>query len=187
MRVGMRYLSFLVLLSACGGSVATVVDAGATDAATTVDTGTAPDAGLSAFCSGDKPKMEENGKDNPVISVKGKAIVMNCCNAAGVSISTSQHAAIFNLRWQQYGAGPSPVVLGAKTTSVELALGCDPTTTTCTDGNSVEYFDDGFSGTITYEYVKPNMKVGYCVEVKETKPHVLIHSLRMWLPNVDSP
>jgi hypothetical protein len=119
--------------------------------------------------------------------VKGKAIVMNCCNAAAVTISTGQHAALFNLRWQQFGAGPSPVALGTKETNVELALGCDPSTTTCTDGNSVEYFNDGFSGTITYEFVKPAMKVGYCVEVKETKPHVMIHSLRMWLPNVDSP
>ncbi|CAN5711622.1 hypothetical protein BH09MYX1_BH09MYX1_02370 [soil metagenome] len=78
-------------------------------------------------------------------------------------------------------------MLGSKATTVEFALGCDPSATTCTDGNSVEYFNDGFSGMITSEFVKPAMKVGYCVELKETKPHALIHSMRLWLPNVDSP
>ncbi len=193
----MRALPFLLLVAACGGTIQTTTDAG-TDAGTSSDAGTSPDATLlgdastdplATFCQGDKPKMEENGTSNPVLSVKGKAIIMNCCNAAAVTIATGQHAALYNMLWRQYGAGPSPVVLGGKETTVELALGCDPSTTTCTSGNSVERYTEGFTGTITYTYAPPGMKVSYCVEVKETPsaPHGIVHSLRMWLPNVDSP
>lgn len=195
----MRALSFAFLAAvaavACGGSVQTTSDAGAdagADATPLVDATPVTDASgdpLAAFCQGTAPKMEENGKVNPVLSVKGKSIVMNCCNSAAVSIATGQHAALFNLVWREYGAGPSPIVLGVKETTAELALGCDPSTTTCTNGNSVDRYTEGFTGTITYEYAPTGGKTSYCVEVKEppNAPHPVVHSLRMWLPNVDSP
>ena len=192
----MRKVGFLLLLSACGGSIATTdagtgADAGAqNDSAAPVDGGVVVDSGPpSSFCQGDTPKMLENGKDNPVMKVSGKAIIMNCCNAAAVTFSTAQHAALYTLRWQQFGAGPSPVVLGNKDTNVELDLGCDPTTTTCTSGNSVEHFTQGFSGTIKYQFVNSKMLVTYCVSVTETpsEPHTLVHSAQIYLPNVDSP
>ena len=192
MTAPMRTLPFLLLLAAaaCGGSVQTTPDASpdasGADASPLVDASSDP---LAQFCQGTAPKMEENGTVNPVMSVKGKSIVMNCCNSATVSVATGQHAALYNLVWRQYGAGPSPVVLGAKDATVELALGCDPSTATCTSGNSVERYTEGFSGTITYEYAKTGVKTSYCLEVKEppSAPHAVVHSLRMWLPSVDSP
>jgi len=186
----MRTTACLLLLTACGGSVASSADAGP-DAAPK-DAGSQADASidpLGTFCQGNVAKIEENGADNPVLGVKGKAIVMNCCNAAAVTIATAHHNALYTLRWQQYGAGPSPFVLGAKETGVVLALGCDPTTSTCTPASSVELFTQGFAGTIAYQQMPSSMKVSYCVTVSETpnEPHTVVHSLRLYLPNVDSP
>lgn len=193
----MRTIACLVFLTACGGSVASSQDAGsdssgATDGAAPSDSGSKTDAPtdpLGTFCQGGAAKLEENGKDNPVFSVKGKAIYLNCCNAAAVTIATGQHAALYTLRWQQYGGGPSPVVLGGMDTNVVLALGCDPTTTSCTSGNSVELYTQGFVGTITYQQMASSMRVSYCVAVSETPsdPHAIVHSLRLYVPNVDSP
>ena len=182
----------MVLLTACGGSVASASDGGSTDGAAPSDASSKTDAPtdpLKTFCQGGAAKLEENGKDNPVFSVKGKAIYLNCCNAAAVTINASQHAEIYTLRWQQYGGGPSPVVLGGMDTNVVLALGCDPTTTSCTSGNSVELYTQGFVGTITYQQMASSMRVSYCVAVSETAsdPHTIVHSLRLYLPNVDSP
>lgn len=181
----MRTFALLVLLTACGGSIATTTDAGV-DSATPTDAST---GSLASFCQGTTPKMQENGKDNPILQVTGKGIIMNCCNAAAVTIATAQHAALFHLRWQQYGAGPSPVVLGSKQVSVELDLGCDPTTTTCSSSTAVDRYVDGFSGTIEYAYAPSGMTVSYCVEVQEppSSPHGLLHSVRLYLPNVVSP
>lgn len=186
----MRSVVALLLLTACGGSIASTTDAG-TDAAAPKDASSPVDGGdpLASFCQGDSPKMLENDKDNPIIKVSGKAIVMNCCNAAAVTLSTAQHAALYTLRWQQFGAGPSPVVLGTKETNAELDLGCDSTTTTCTSGNSVEHFTQGFTGTIKYEYVGSSMRVSYCIAVTETptEPHTIVHSVKLYVPNLDSP
>lgn len=54
---------------------------------------------------------------------------------------------------------------------------------------SVDRYTEGFAGTIRYDHVASKLKVSYCLAVSEppNAPHGVVHSLRMWLPNVDSP
>lgn len=165
-------------------------------------TGTVPttdaDAGPApidpAFCSGTNARMSINGEDVPILDIKGKAIAMNCCDSGMVTIATGRFQALFHLLWRIAGGSQTqPVDVGTLTqasgSSLELDLGCDPTTTSCSNASAVDRFETGFTGTIAYTPTSTGMDTSYCLSVAEpaATPHLVLHTVQIYVPNLASP
>jgi hypothetical protein len=204
----MKKLAFAAALTvsvvACGGIATTDSDAGGGDAAT--DAGASkdatgggdgalppPDASFDAgsFCTGSAPRAMINGVEVPVASATGKAIVLNCCDSAELTVATAAYQALFDLLWRAPAAGSATIDLAnpPQGFSIELDLGCDPATTSCATANPEERYVDGFSGTLQYGWSGSGMTASYCVQVDQSpsQPHALIHSMLLYAPNVSSP
>jgi hypothetical protein len=197
--VAMRVFA-LCLLAACGGTITTNQDGG-TDAAPSdgqtskdvvaSDVTTPPfDAG--AFCNGTTPKLVINGADATIVQATGKAIILNCCNSAELSLATAQYQAMLNIMWRANPAGAATIDLSNPPTGfgIEMDLGCDPATQSCASASPEErYFNEGFSGTIQYSTGNGPMSVSYCIHVAESasQPHSVIHSMDLYAPDIASP
>ncbi len=192
----MRKLSFPALallvasIAACGGTI-TSSDGGTDGAADSSDAAPPPfDAG--AFCTGSAPRLMINGAEVPVMSATGKAINLNCCTSAELTLATAAYQALMNIMWR------TPALAGAATIdlasppqgfSIEMDLGCDPAITSCATASPEERYTDGFSGTVQYGTGNGPMSVSYCLQVAESpsQPHPVIHSMMLYAPSVASP
>jgi len=192
-------LCFLAV--ACGGTInnsdgGTNTDAGSSDVSTTKDSSSdviTPPFDAGSFCSGTTPKLQINGSDSTILKATGKAIILNCCQSAEISLATAQFQAMMNIMWR------TPALSGAATIDlanppqgfgVEMDLGCDPATQSCANASPEErYFNEGFSGTIQYATGNNAMSVSYCLQITESpsQPHAVIHSMALYAPNIDSP
>jgi hypothetical protein len=176
----------LVVVAACGGTIST------TDGGTDASTDATSPLDASAFCTGSSPKLVINGADVPIMNTTGKAIILNCCDAAELTLATSAYQALLNLMWRA-PAGPGATTIDLASPpqgfTIELDLGCDPSTTSCATASPEERYTDGFSGTIQYATGNGPMSVSYCVQVAEspTQPHGTIHSMMLYAPSVPSP
>ncbi len=162
----------------------------------TKDTGTASDGSIppfdaGAFCTGTSPKMIVNGADVPVMNASGKAIILNCCDSAELTLATAAYQALMYVMWRVPASTNGSVDLSnlPQGSSIEMDLGCDPSTTSCATASPEERYTDGFSGTIQWQYGGSGMTVSYCLQVTESpsQPHSVIHSMALYAPNVASP
>jgi hypothetical protein len=193
----MRLPSLFVLgLVACGGTTISPNEDGGTDAApadgaptkdvTTSDVTTTPfDAGT--FCSGTTPKLTINGSNAGVINATGKAIILNCCDSAELTLATGQFQALMNIMWRAPATGNGSIDLSNPPNGfgIEMDLGCDPSTQSCATASPEErYFNEGFSGTIQYA----QGTVSYCLQIAESasQPHNVIHTMALYAPNIAS-
>jgi hypothetical protein len=172
--------AFFVLFAACG---------------VTKDTGTASDGSIppfdaGAFCTGTSPKTMVNGADVPVMNASGKAIILNCCDSAELTLATAAYQALMYVMWRVPASTNGSVDLSnlPQGSSIEMDLGCDPATTSCASASPEERYTDGFSGTIQWQYGSSGMSVSYCLQVTESpsQPHSVIHSMALYAPNVAS-
>lgn len=189
-----------LLAVACGGTIndqdsGTNADAGGSDASTTKDAAasdvTTPPFDAGGFCSGTTPKLQINGSDATILGAKGKAIILNCCQAAELSLATAQFQAMMNIMWRAPATSTATIDLANPPGGfgIEMDLGCDPATTSCANASPEErYFNEGFSGTIQYA-TGNNLKVSYCLQITESpsQPHAVIHSMALYAPDIDSP
>ena len=183
---------------ACGGTITSTdggADGAAGDGASTSDSSgdAAPPAlDASAFCSGPSPRVMINGAEVSVMSAKGKAIILNCCESAEITIATPLFQALMNVMWRtpaSSGAASIDLASPPQGFSIEMDLGCDPSTTSCATASPEERYVDGFSGTLQYATGNGALSVSYCLEVAESpsQPHPVIHSMMLYAPNVASP
>jgi len=185
------------LLASCGGTISTTdggADAAPSDSSTAKDasdaTTTPFDAG--AFCSGSSPKLVINGADATIAQATGKAVILNCCDSAELTLATTQFQALMNIMWRAPPSGASTIDLASPPAGfgIEMDLGCDPATTSCATASPEErYFNEGFSGTIQYTTGNGAMSVSYCLQIAESasQPHAVIHSMALYAPNIASP
>ncbi len=195
--------SFLVAVTlvACGGNISST-DGGADAAADgsvykdaggdAISADAPPPFDAGAFCSGPSPRLTINGADVSIIQSTGKAIIMNCCDSAELTLATSSYQALMNILWRaQAGVGNQTIDLAnpPQGFSIEMDLGCDPSTTSCATANPEERYTSGFSGTLSYGYGTGGLTVSYCLTVAESpaQPHAVIHSMMLYAPNVLSP
>ena len=198
-----RIIASALFCAACGGSL-TNTDGGTTDGGPVFDgalsDGAIADASVDAslppfdagtFCSGTSPRMMVNGAEITVVKATGKAIVLNCCNSAELTVATSAYQALFNVLWRDPAPMGSMVDLGNPPSNftIELDLGCDPAMTSCASASPEERYAQGFTGSIQWQYGSSGMTVSYCLAAKESpsSPHSLIHSFALYAPNVLSP
>jgi hypothetical protein len=197
----MRTLPFLLTLFfavACGGTINSSdggADAapsdGATKDANPTDATTPPfDAG--AFCSGSAPRLQVNGSNVTIVNASGKAVILNCCEAAELTLATTQYQALMNIMWRAPPAGAATIDLANPPTGfgIEMDLGCDPSTQSCATASPEErYFNEGFSGTVEYATGNGGLSVSYCLQIAESpsQPHTMIHTMALYAPNIASP
>lgn len=171
-------------LFACGGTI-TSGDAGP-DAAAPPDA-SPPDAG--SFCSGSAPRLVINGSEVQVVSATGKAIILNCCDSAELTLATSAYQALLDVMWRNPASTNGATIDLASAPSgfaIEMDLGCDPSTTSCANGSPEERYTDGFTGTLDYTTGSGGLTTTYCIQVAESpsQPHSIIHSMQLYAPNV---
>lgn len=147
------------------------------------------DAGT--FCSGSNPRMMINGAEVSVLKASGKALALNCCDSAELTLATSAYQALFNVLWRAQAPASSPINVSSPPQGfgIELDLGCDPAVTSCASASPEERYTQGFGGSIHYQYGSSGMSVSYCISAAESpsSPHALIHSLAIYAPSVPSP
>lgn len=184
-----------LLVAGCGGAVVTGDDAGVGTDAAPHDGSTATDASLppfdaGAFCTGTKPRLMVNGAEVPVLSATGKAFALNCCDSAELLVASAAYQAILAVLWRAPAPMGSSIDLGSPPNGfgIELDLGCDPATTSCASASPEERYASGFHGTLQYAPSGAGLTASYCLSVAESPsaPHVLIHSLVLYAPNVAS-
>jgi hypothetical protein len=166
-------------------------DGGATDgAAPSADSAVAP---TDPFCSGPTARLTVNGADDPIMAVQGKSIAMNCCYSGGLVVDSAAFQAILAIVWRVPATSPSliPGTIDVSTFAslsmggLELDVGCDPSTQSCT--SAPDRYTSGFQGTLQ---IANNGSGGfdatYCISVSEpsASPHPLIHSLHLYAPHV---
>jgi hypothetical protein len=186
------------LLASCGGTITTNGDAGSdaapSDGSTTKDASdaTTPPFDAGTFCSGTSPKLVINGADATIAQATGKAIILNCCESAELTLATAQFQAMMNIMWRAPPAGAATIDLANPPAGfgIEMDLGCDPSTTSCATASPEErYFNEGFSGTIQYTTGNGGFSVSYCLQIAESasQPHSVIHSMALYAPDIASP
>lgn len=198
--LGCLFGSVVVFASACGGDVERVAQGEPGPGAPAIDggrgDGTAPtvEGGVaappsSAFCAGADPRVEINGVVVPVLSIKGKAIAMNCCDAGELTVATGAFQALLHVLWRVTPGSPRSLDVAslAKGSGLELDLGCDPATTSC-DSGAEDRYTSGFQGTIEYAPSASGMEASYCLSVAEpaAQPHAVLHAIRLYAPHVAS-
>ena len=186
----------LCLLASCGGTITNAdggTDASPSDSSTTKDASdaTTPPFDAGAFCTGNSPKLVINGQDATIAQASGKAIILNCCQSAELTLATGQFQALMNIMWRAPPAGAATIDLANPPNgfSIEMDLGCDPSTQSCATASPEErYFNEGFSGTIQYTTGNTAMSVSYCLQIAESasQPHTTIHTMSLYAPNIAS-
>lgn len=180
----------LAWLLGCHGGGA--VGDGGTDLATPGDGAGAPadlaqDAG---FCGAPRAaRVQLNGTLSEGPATKGKALVLNCCDAATLSVTGAGLATPLTVMWRhQLTGGPDlPVTLDLARLpanwTVTLYSGCDPTTPGCVPSDR---YDSGLSGTLALSRAGAGYEMTACVQASESAaaPHAVIHALRLWAPGV---
>lgn len=190
----------VLLVVACGGTVTNDGDAGSngdasskdatpTDVVAAADVTTTFDAG--AFCSGSSPKLQVNGADATIVKASGKAIILNCCDSAELTIASAQFQGLMFFMWRAapLSSGSIDLANPPQGFSIEMDLGCDPSTSSCASASPEERYTDGFTGTLDYTAGSGGLSVSYCLHIDESpsQPHAVIHSLALYAPNITSP
>jgi hypothetical protein len=184
----MRLPLLLLFITSCGGTITTSTDGGPDAAGDAI----APPFDAGTFCSGNAPKLMVNGADATIAQATGKAIILNCCESAELSLATSQFQAMMNIMWRAPPAGAATIDLASPPAGfgIEMDLGCDPSTTSCATASPEErYFNEGFSGTIQYATGNGGLDVTYCLQIAESasQAHGVIHTMALYAPNIASP
>ena len=187
----------LGLLASCGGTITNAdggADASPSDGSAPKDASDAatPPFDAGTFCSGTSPKLQINGADATILNATGKAIILNCCDSAELTLATGQFQALLNIMWRNPAGGASAIDLANPPSGfgIEMDLGCDPSTQSCATASPEErYFNEGFSGTIQYTTGSGGLNVSYCLRVAESasQPHSTIHTMALYAPNIASP
>ncbi len=196
-------IALVALAPACGGKQSTIDGNGNGDGgggggggggeggSSTTDSGLAGFPGGGTFCTGDTPRMMVNGAEVSLLKTQGKAVVLNCCDSAELVLATSAFQSIFYVLWRApAGQSPGLVNVGAPPSSfsLEVDLGCDPTTSPCNTGSAEEHYATGFQGQISYGNGMNAGTTSYCISATEpaNSPHAVVHSLSIYAPNVPS-
>jgi hypothetical protein len=108
-----------------------------------------------------------------------------------LTIATGHFQALFHVLWRVPAVGstqPLDVAALPQGSSLELDLGCDPSTTSCSTASAVDRFETGFNGTLEYAPTSTGVDTSYCLSVAEAagSPHPLLHAVQIYVPNLVS-
>lgn len=186
-------LGLAALATTSCGAVATSAPAGGDANAPSGLAVAAPDASTreagtaaSASCTGSTPRLFVNGDEVPVLEARGKAVVMNCCDAGELIITAGTFAAPVFFSWRVAATTNGHLDFsGATAAGAELAVGCDPLSTDCAKLGA-ERFTSGFTGTIDFAATSTGQTASYCVSVTEATgaPNTRFHAMTLYAPKV---
>ncbi len=172
----------LLALAGCNEGALMLGGDGGADLATT----SSPD--LAGFC-GDpsSPRAEVNGMLANSPAPLAKALFLNCCDAAEVSLVSMQLKEPLVLTWRhQVGSMPNlPATLDLAHLpagwTVTLYSGCSPSQPGCTPTDS---YDSGLTGTLTVSGGGASYQMSACLSASETpaNKHPVLHAVRVWIP-----
>lgn len=150
------------------------------------------DAGLDGspteFCTGVQAHMIANGIDSSP-AVSGTMLPLNCCDAAEFSVVTQTFAHFIVVSWRaQVGATSLPATIDLANPPqgwiVEVYVDCEPMQGTCNP--APDSYTTGLQGTLQVARSNTGYDMTLCLNVAESvdSPHPILHSLRLYAPNV---
>jgi hypothetical protein len=146
------------------------------------------------FCGdSNSARAEVNGMLAVSPSVTAQLAALNCCDAAELSFVSAQLNEPLVVFWRhQVGAMPTaPATLDLANLpagwGVSLASGCTSLQTGCMP---TDRFDSGLTGSLTINRTAGGgYQMSVCLGAMEAAaaPHPLLHTVRLWSPQVSTP